>query len=66
SPSLFSYALASVCTWWRDIMATTPEYWTRLVLESSLRSILLPMVTKPPARRIRDSPCHSQVEPHLD
>ncbi|KAH7912667.1 hypothetical protein BJ138DRAFT_749699 [Hygrophoropsis aurantiaca] len=32
SPSLFPYAVASVCTWWRDIMALIPEYWTRIVV----------------------------------
>ncbi|KAH7904178.1 hypothetical protein BJ138DRAFT_955558 [Hygrophoropsis aurantiaca] len=31
SPHMFPYALASVCTWWRDIMASTPEYWTRVI-----------------------------------
>ncbi|KAH7919494.1 hypothetical protein BV22DRAFT_857612 [Leucogyrophana mollusca] len=32
SPSLFPYALASVCVAWRDAMSLVPEFWTRLVV----------------------------------
>ncbi|KAH7929398.1 hypothetical protein BV22DRAFT_135355 [Leucogyrophana mollusca] len=32
SPSYFPLALTRVCTAWRDIMSTVPEFWTRLVI----------------------------------
>lgn len=32
SPSLFPFALAAVCTTWRDTMSSLPEFWTRLVM----------------------------------
>jgi hypothetical protein len=32
SPSLFPYAIAAVCSFWRDVMALVPEFWTRLVI----------------------------------
>jgi hypothetical protein len=31
-PALFPYALASVCVLWRDILLTSPEFWTRVVV----------------------------------
>ncbi|EDR08281.1 uncharacterized protein LACBIDRAFT_327388, partial [Laccaria bicolor S238N-H82] len=32
SPSVFPYALASVCKQWYDLMLLVPEFWTRLVV----------------------------------
>ena len=32
SPSLFPYAVASVCSRWRDILSTVPVFWTRIVI----------------------------------
>ncbi|KAH7920051.1 hypothetical protein BV22DRAFT_828332 [Leucogyrophana mollusca] len=32
SRSIFPYAVASVCSWWRDILSTVPEYWTRIII----------------------------------
>ncbi|KAH7914480.1 hypothetical protein BJ138DRAFT_1000046, partial [Hygrophoropsis aurantiaca] len=32
SPSYFPLALAQVCKTWRDVMASVPEFWTRLVI----------------------------------
>jgi F-box-like len=32
SPRLFPYALATVCTRWRDVMLLVPEFWTRIVI----------------------------------
>ncbi|KAH7924913.1 hypothetical protein BV22DRAFT_474168 [Leucogyrophana mollusca] len=32
SPSLFPYAVASVCPRWRDIMSSVPVFWTRVVI----------------------------------
>lgn len=32
SPILFPYALASVCTTWRDVMFLVPEFWTRIII----------------------------------
>jgi len=32
SPSVFPYALASVCKQWCDLMLLVPEFWTRLVI----------------------------------
>ena len=31
SPSLFPYALASVCSLWRDAMSFLPKFWSRIV-----------------------------------
>ncbi|KAH7919182.1 hypothetical protein BV22DRAFT_1075579 [Leucogyrophana mollusca] len=30
--SIFPYPVASVCSWWRDILSTVPEYWTRIII----------------------------------
>ena len=32
SPSVFPYALSSVCKAWYDVMLLVPEFWTRLVI----------------------------------
>ena len=32
SPSLFPYALAAVCSTWRDVMSLVPAFWTRVVI----------------------------------
>ncbi|EGO30040.1 hypothetical protein SERLADRAFT_379729 [Serpula lacrymans var. lacrymans S7.9] len=32
TPTLFPYAIAAVCTRWREIMSTVPEFWTRVVI----------------------------------
>jgi hypothetical protein len=32
SPSLFAYAIATVCSHWRDIMSLVPEFWTHIVI----------------------------------
>jgi hypothetical protein len=32
SPSVFPYALSSVCKAWFDVMLLVPEFWTRLVI----------------------------------
>ena len=31
SPSLFPYTIATVCSFWRDIMSSVPQFWTRIV-----------------------------------
>jgi hypothetical protein len=32
SPTLFPYSLAAVCSFWRDILCSYPEFWTLIVL----------------------------------
>ena len=32
SPTLFPYSLATVCSFWRDILCAHPEFWTLVVL----------------------------------
>ena len=32
SPALFPYSLAAVCSFWRDILCSHPEFWTLVVL----------------------------------
>ena len=32
SPTLFPYSLASVCSFWRNVLSSHPEYWTLVVL----------------------------------
>jgi len=32
SPSLFPFAIAAVCSLWRDVMALVPEFWKRVVI----------------------------------
>ncbi|KAJ3557471.1 hypothetical protein NP233_g11735 [Leucocoprinus birnbaumii] len=32
SDALFPYSIAGVCRRWRDIMATVPQFWTRLIV----------------------------------
>jgi hypothetical protein len=32
SPSLFPYAIASVCSFWRDVASLVPNFWTRVVI----------------------------------
>jgi hypothetical protein len=34
SPSLFPYALASVCRTWRAVLSMSPEFWTRVVVHA--------------------------------
>jgi hypothetical protein len=43
SSSLFPYAIAAVCSHWRDIMSLVPEFWTRVVIFIDL------VPTTPPA-----------------
>jgi hypothetical protein len=31
-PFLFPYAIAAVCSFWRDIMSSVPKFWTRIVI----------------------------------
>jgi hypothetical protein len=30
--SLFPYAVAAVCSLWRDIMSSVPQFWTRIII----------------------------------
>jgi hypothetical protein len=32
SPTLFPYSLAAVCSFWRDILCSHPEFWTLVIL----------------------------------
>ena len=32
SPSLFPFALAAVCSLWRDVISLVPEYWMNVVV----------------------------------
>ena len=32
SPTLFPYSLAAVCSFWRDVLCSHPEFWTLVVL----------------------------------
>jgi len=32
SPALFPYSLAAVCSFWRDVLCSHPEFWTLIVL----------------------------------
>ncbi|KIJ64832.1 hypothetical protein HYDPIDRAFT_28190 [Hydnomerulius pinastri MD-312] len=32
SPALFPYALADVCTSWKDVVSAVPKFWTRLLI----------------------------------
>ena len=32
SPTLFPYSLAAVCSFWRDVLCSHPEFWTLIVL----------------------------------
>ena len=40
STSLFPYAIASVCSLWRDVMSLVPEFWTRVMVLVDSPSIL--------------------------
>ena len=40
STSLFPYAVASVCSLWRDVMSLVPGIWTRVVVLADFPSIL--------------------------
>jgi hypothetical protein len=42
SPSLFPYAIASVCRLWRDAMSMVPEFWKRIVVPVDSPSESLP------------------------
>jgi hypothetical protein len=44
SPSLFPYAIASVCSFWRDVMLMTPAFWTRIVILVDARPTPLSMI----------------------
>jgi hypothetical protein len=44
SPSLFPYAIASVCSFWRDVMLMTPAFWTRIVILIDARPTPLSMI----------------------
>lgn len=44
SPSLFPYALASVCTTWRDVLSTIPVFWTRVVILIDTNPTVLPAI----------------------
>jgi hypothetical protein len=40
SSSLFPYAIASVCSLWKDVMSLVPDFWTRVVVLVDSPSIL--------------------------
>jgi hypothetical protein len=42
SPCLFPYAIAAVCSRWRDIMSLIPEFWTLAVIVVDLDSTIPP------------------------
>jgi hypothetical protein len=44
SPSLFPYSVAAVCSYWREIMALVPEFWTRIVILVDQHATPLPAV----------------------
>jgi hypothetical protein len=44
SPSLFPYAIAAVRSYWRDVMALTPEFWSRVVVLVDHHAAPLPAV----------------------
>ena len=39
SPTLFPFAVAAVCSLWRDIVSLVPNYWKRIVISSTHRSL---------------------------
>jgi hypothetical protein len=41
SPTLFPYSLAAVCSFWRDILCSHPEFWTLVVLFIDSKPTLL-------------------------
>ena len=32
SPTLFTYSLAAICSFWRNVLSSHPEFWTLVVL----------------------------------
>jgi hypothetical protein len=38
SPTLFPYSLAAVCSFWRDVLCSHPEFWTLIVLFADSKS----------------------------
>ena len=59
-PSLFPYALASVCSTWRDVMSTVPVFWTRVVILVDSNPTPL-LVIKSYLHWSRDLPLHVTV-----
>jgi hypothetical protein len=44
SPALFPYAIAAVCSLWRDVASMVPEFWTRVVVLVDSPTTPLPAV----------------------